>query len=690
MIDPNIPMAHHQVNEFLPSAGVAHGSRKNMAEPEADDFDVTQFNAIRKEQKEQMMDLDKHYQDRKDVIQKQIQAEQEVLFNAFQQGMQTLYGSLVQQVAATIEVQVTLRMDQEKLQEDHAARKRDIERRYHHEASRLVLSTSHATRNPKQHPTTTTNGAHANNSFSVSPIGPVLFFPQSDQVPQGTNGDHHQPTPTASAMQTPPVQHQTATRSASTERLPRDFVLQEPPRREYLAPYPTPQEFVPSQRISAPSDHRPIQPQPAHAQPLPVRQNHEEAVHTQSQQANHHPHPHQYHEPSNVTPRSDLKRKAYELASASTVLNNPGKRPRTSEKPIEIFQDTCPAQIKPSPRTPRSSQLTQDPQIDRTIPFEEIYQDGKAQYKHKIFEHKAGSGNWYIVRCDEHQVHFGYGNPLHGAAKHVHSPQHGNLEKKHDLALQICGHRITGCNAELAMLNNRVFEHAVKEQGYVPFNMNLLTKEGRRRLHDGAEITIKTEGHVKKKPAKLNINCDEANNVQDCKFYQGLWSPTKKWYALIVLPILPDGSLKDAGLPQITLGETDLMDKVPQCYRVDRNSLQIKEWRAAYKPGGDKLDRREYPVMFFDGVVKNSLGWLPASKLKPLDLDNPPDDVDRRGLTAARMWFAQKMMFRKDWEDYQKFGPARPPTWEGVSNKPGEFRSLFPFPSLSVLYMSEY
>lgn len=399
-------------------------------------------------------------------------------------------------------------------------------------------------------------------------------------------------------------------------------------------------------------------------------------MHSQPQQPNHHPHPRQYHEPPSATPRPDLKRKAYELGTTPAPSNNkPGKRPRTSEKAAEIGQDPYPAQ-----RTPRSLQHTQEPQVDRTIPFEDIYQNGKAQYKHKIFEHKPGSNNWFIVRCDEHQVHFGHGNPLHGAAKHVHSPQHGNLEKKHELALQVCGHRITGCNADLARLNNQVFHDAVKEEGYVPFNMNLLTKEGRRRHHDGAEVATKPEGHVKVKAVRLNINSDEANNVQDCNFYQGLWSPTKKWYTLVVLPILPDGSLRDAGLPQISLGETDLMDKVPLCYSVDRNSLQIKEWRAAYKSGGDKVDKREYPVMFFDGAVKNSLGWLPASKLKPLDLDHPPDDVDKRGLAAARMWFAQKMMYRNDWEDYKNRGPGQPPSSEGGTNKHGEIRSSLSIP----------
>lgn len=182
MIDPNVPMAHSQVNEFLPSARAVPNSRNAMADSEVDDFDVGRFHAIRKEQKEQMMELQKSYQDRKDFIKKTIQAEQESLFNAFQQGMQSLYGSLVQQVATTIERQVTLRLDEEKLEEQHAAGKRDIERRYHHEASK-VLSTP-ATRNSTQVPRASSSGSHTN-SFLVSFVTLYCLLPQADKSSLG-------------------------------------------------------------------------------------------------------------------------------------------------------------------------------------------------------------------------------------------------------------------------------------------------------------------------------------------------------------------------------------------------------------------------------------------------------------------------------------------------------------------------
>lgn len=376
-----------------------------------------------------------------------------------------------------------------------------------------------------------------------------------------------------------------------------------------------------------------------------------------------------------IPSRSEAKRKAAEHSSSS----NP-KRPRTVDIAANEGQDAIHFPAKRSPRTQRSAQ----PVVERTISFDEVYQNGQAQFKHKIFEYKQGSGNWYIARCDEHGVHFGFGNPVHGAAKHVHSPQHGNLEKKHELAIEICGHRIPDCTAELAELNNRAFEHALST-GYKVFNKNLLTKEGRRRLTGSLEIQTSSETPTKK-PAKQLAEpsptppppppppqikaSDSALIPEACKFYQGLWQPTKKLYMLIVLPILPGGSLKSVGLKE-KLQETDLIHNVPKCYRVDRLSFQIKGWQPAYEDGGPKVAKREYPVMYFDNYQKHSLGWLTAAKLSPVDLDNPPEGVDKRGLFVAREWYAQHMMHRKSWDDFKKLGPGEPPFATGT-NEDGE------------------
>lgn len=322
--------------------------------------------------------------------------------------------------------------------------------------------------------------------------------------------------------------------------------------------------------------------------------------------------------------------------------------------------------------------MTQSPpgenRITRTIPFEEVYQDGKAQFKHKIFMWPKDSGDWYIVRCDEHQVHFNIANPKHGAAKHVHSPQHGGLEKKHDLAMHICGHLVLGCTAELAELNNREFQRAIDQDNYQVFNMNLLTKEGKRRLTDtpakAAETTAKntatgsskSSAPVKKKPTLPVKLSGGVSHPEECKFYLGWWGPTKKHYMLVVLPIRPDGSLQDVGLRQ-RLQETELMGNVPKCYSTDRLSLQIKGFQSAYTDDGAKADKREYPVMFFDSPVqKHSVAWLHGSKLTPVDLTKPPVTADKKQVAMARDWYATRMMYRRDWEQFKQLGPGEIPS----------------------------
>lgn len=445
-----------------------------------------------------------------------------------------------------------------------------------------------------------------------------------------------------------------------------------------------------------PPEPRQIEPRPA--QPIVARLVHESSGYMEQQppaaisvgQASEH-----VSQVSATTPsRQEGKRKVAETSTGEQANVVPSsKRPRTRERPIGEDLEAQ-ALINRSPRSTRQSSVAQTgtskesrvKTVSRTITFHEVYQDGKAQYKHKIFAWPKDSDNWYIVRCDQHQVHFNNGNPIHGAAKHVHSPQHGHLEKRHDLAMEICGHLVLDCNAELAELNNREFERALKEDKYQVFNMNLLTKEGRRRLTDGPAHSVDAVGSpsntamvAKKNPKSPTKPDSVVTRPEECKFYLGFWAPTKKWYMLIVLPIRPDGSLREVGLRE-KLQQTDLMSNVPKCYRSDRISLRIVGWQPAYSDGGAKADKREYPVMFFDSPVqKHSVGWLPGAKLRPVDLYNPPEDADKKGLAMARDWYAIRMMHRKDWEELKRLGPGEPPSptsSDGDSGKSDQWTSL--------------
>jgi hypothetical protein len=52
---------------------------------------------------------------------------------------------------------------------------------------------------------------------------------------------------------------------------------------------------------------------------------------------------------------------------------------------------------------------------------------------------------------------FCFNNPVRGAAKHIDTPQHANMERTNDLAIRECGFLVTDCTAELAQENNKEF-----------------------------------------------------------------------------------------------------------------------------------------------------------------------------------------------------------------------------------------
>lgn len=139
-------MQPNSANEFISTAAGGRPYGDNGGE---DDFDVARFSAIRKEQKDELERLDHHYSSSQAAIETQVRGEVEQLFQQFQHGMQQLYTNLTKTVGTTIENQVQLRLSQERLRREHEAKKIEAEARYHNEASKLIISTSHAGRHPK-------------------------------------------------------------------------------------------------------------------------------------------------------------------------------------------------------------------------------------------------------------------------------------------------------------------------------------------------------------------------------------------------------------------------------------------------------------------------------------------------------------------------------------------------------------
>jgi hypothetical protein len=226
-----------------------------------------------------------------------------------------------------------------------------------------------------------------------------------------------------------------------------------------------------------------------------------------------------------------------------------------------------------------------------------VYAGGNAKYKHCIVEYPPHGGKFYILKCELHGVHFN-NNPLAGAAKHLHSAQHGNMSKERAQAVDLLGYLVFDCNAELAHMNNEMFRHALAN-GYKPFNMNQLSKSARRSLGYPDDPEIVSAPIVSESPLAplLPRNSRGATfrgitNPEAGELYLAYWKKDKKNY---IVMILPWGSLECAGMHG-SLSTTGLLQRAPTCYRVDIITGQIAGWNPEVEE-----TRREFPVLYFDG-----------------------------------------------------------------------------------------
>ncbi|KAK0709287.1 hypothetical protein B0T26DRAFT_400711 [Lasiosphaeria miniovina] len=311
---------------------------------------------------------------------------------------------------------------------------------------------------------------------------------------------------------------------------------------------------------------------------------------------------------------SQHKRKADELSfSQSTQKRTKLKDARDPIDTVSVVAD---------PMTPRRRGKKSG---RKTISYDEVFQSGNAQYKHIIVEYPPSSNNFYILKCDEHGVHFNQ-NPLAGAAKHLHSAQHGNMSKERAQAVELLGQLVLDCDPKKAAANNEIVSSAFAK-GYKPLNLNQLTKTERSiyglpPLDAPASAQKPASQFVHETPSNSSTSLAHQlpvgiNNPTPGELYLGYWTKEKKNYAVL---LLPRGDLKCAGMHG-TLSDTGLLIKAPKCYVIDRISMQIKGWAPGYEDGGPLEMKRDFPVMYFDG--RRSVGWLRAKDLSPFNFQNP-------------------------------------------------------------------
>ncbi|KAK3503825.1 hypothetical protein B0T13DRAFT_522721 [Neurospora crassa] len=310
------------------------------------------------------------------------------------------------------------------------------------------------------------------------------------------------------------------------------------------------------------------------------------------------------------------------------------------------------------------------PSAKRSITFDEVYQEGNAKFKHIIVEYPPESGEFYILKCDDHGVHFG-ANPLAGAAKHLASKMHDHQSKNYSVAIDTLGLRVIGCNAELARRNNTAVEEAAVN-GYKPVNLLQLSVGKRARYVEAnpefansfstplpslassaaeapsamapppsrgtdspamapppsRDTCTPSPAKDRRKSLHLRTPSDRSTRsavlIPDPKpasLYKGFWVQDKRHYPVMVLPV-KEADLSSVGLEK-TLEDTKLLQTVPLCYKLDKTAGKIKfeGWAPGYEDGGPLVKLRQVPVMYFDRDM--SFGWLSIKDISAFDFDDP-------------------------------------------------------------------
>ncbi|KAJ2896939.1 hypothetical protein MKZ38_005083 [Zalerion maritima] len=365
---------------------------------------------------------------------------------------------------------------------------------------------------------------------------------------------------------------------------------------------------------------------------------------------------------------------------------------------------------KPRNNTPPPAPASEKPLRPRRLPsahaqwisFDEVYQNGKATFKHFITDWPPGNGVFYIMKCNDHGVHFNNTNPVSGAAKHLNGKDHHHLTKDRKQAVELLGWHVYDCTPELAAKNNEVVNQAFST-GYKIFTQKdryfremynpdgtprsdaqRAELAGSRRGPRGSigpskgsrpslgEIAL-VESPKAAEPKPTNKEHKGVTDAVPGEIYYGYWTKNKMKYAVVVCGW---GDQKCIGLPGKTLGQLwpTLLNRAPTCYKVNKQTREIEGWAEGYEDEGPFVQRRAYAVQFFD--KSRGVAWLQARHLSPFNMVDPgrPDDPDHP-FNQAREFYAGLRGFMS-FEEWEQAGAKHEPVTmeESASeyNTPGE------------------
>jgi hypothetical protein len=266
------------------------------------------------------------------------------------------------------------------------------------------------------------------------------------------------------------------------------------------------------------------------------------------------------------------------------------------------------------PQEENSNQAEGRQQIrhERTIGFDELYQDGHAKFMHRIVEFPRGSNHWYILKC-KHR-HFKYQmwtGPIHHVSRQHRGSRKGKINRR-DVIEEI-GWLVHNCNAEKAEMNNAAFSRLLAI-GYRPFNSKYPNRDpmpstslpqasaevgpndAEASSRQGRHHRVKSRNNAYHQPGDI-CSVDHFN----------------KSFAAVVLSL---GSFEVIGACG-SIEDTGLLDCIPKCYSKRLTPGHTLEWARGYEDGGPNVDQREYPIWFIDNdnfkIPQEGDFWIPRT-----------------------------------------------------------------------------
>lgn len=222
--------------------------------------------------------------------------------------------------------------------------------------------------------------------------------------------------------------------------------------------------------------------------------------------------------------------------------------------------------------------------------------------------------DYYILRCDEHQMSFGR-NPARAAAKHLDSGHHGGIfTRSFWVAIRHLGIKVLNCDAERQEMNNEACRRAWYRS---------LSPHSRETTELCGEQTQGLEPPARNTRSGRHRETAAIADPEAGGIYLMYWGHSVAWSAVIVLPrgCLDDQSFADIGLPG-SLADTSLSDDVPECYHKCEDSRHILGWEEGFEDGGHYVGDRKYPVWRIgekEELGQSSLKWVSTKDLAALD-----------------------------------------------------------------------